>query len=65
MKIFGIFRGFPGLGRVVVGAGLLSMLKARGHEVKAYSYLQGNAVLVGILGGGSKMTSRNFVQSTI
>ena len=45
MKIFGIFRGFPGLGRVVAGAGLLSTLKTRGHEVKAYSYLQGNAVL--------------------
>ena len=45
MKIFGIFRGFPGLGRVVAGAGLLKELKTLGHEVKAYSYLQGNAVL--------------------
>lgn len=45
MKVFGIFRGFPGLGRVVAGAGVLSTLKMRGHEVKAYSYLQGNDVL--------------------
>lgn len=45
MKIFGIFRGFPGLGRVVAGAGILSTLKSHGHEVKAYSYLQGNSVL--------------------
>ena len=45
MKIFGIFRGFPGLGSAVAGAGILNMLKSRGHEVKAYSYLQGNAVL--------------------
>ncbi len=45
MKVFGIFRGFPGLGRVVAGAGLLKTLAARGNEVKAYSYLQGNALL--------------------
>ena len=45
MKIYGIFRGFPGLGRVVAGAGILSELRDRGHEVKAYSYLQGIDVL--------------------
>ena len=41
MKIYGFFRGFPGLGRVMSGIGLLSMLKDMGHQVKAYSYLQG------------------------
>lgn len=45
MKIFGVFRGFPGLGRVVAGASILSELRRRGHEVKAYSYLQGLPVL--------------------
>lgn len=45
MKIFGIFRGFPGLGRVVAGSGLLKTLAERGHKVKAYSYLQGNDLL--------------------
>ncbi len=41
MRIYGIFRGFPGLGRVVSGIALLSELQSRGNEVKAYSYLQG------------------------
>lgn len=41
MRIYGIFRGFPGLGRVMSGISLLTSLKKLGHEVKAYSYLQG------------------------
>lgn len=41
MKIYGFFRGFPGLGRVMSGISILTSLKALGHEVKAYSYLQG------------------------
>lgn len=43
MKIYGIFRGFPGLGRVMSGISILSALKNEGHEVKAYSYMQGIA----------------------
>ena len=41
MKIYGFFRGFPGLGRVVSGISILSTLKEMGNEVRAYSYLQG------------------------
>ncbi|MCR4656324.1 MAG: hypothetical protein K5770_08870 [Lachnospiraceae bacterium] len=41
MKIYGVFRGFHGLGRVMFGISMLSMLREAGHEVKAYSYLQG------------------------
>lgn len=40
-KVFGIFRGFPGLGRVSPGIALLKELKKNGHEVVAISYLQG------------------------
>ena len=45
MKIFGVFRGFPGLGRVVSGLSILTMLRKEGHEVKGYSYLQGVSAL--------------------
>lgn len=45
MKIFGIFRGFPGLGRVVSGIALLDELREKGHSIKAYSYLQGNDLI--------------------
>lgn len=45
MKILGIFRGFPGLGRVVSGVNLLKELEKKGHEVYGYSYLQGLDVL--------------------
>mgnify|MGYP001178313516 CR=1 FL=1 len=42
MKAIGIFRGFPGLGRVVAGVEILNHLKKSiGLEVKAISYLQG------------------------
>lgn len=41
MRVYGIFRGFPGLGRVISGISLMTELKKRGHEVKVYSYLQG------------------------
>ena len=40
MKVYGIFRGFPGLGRVMSGISILSALKNEGHVVKAYSYMQ-------------------------
>ena len=42
-KVLGIFRGFPGLGRVVAGVSLLETLRDKyGYEVKFISYLQGN-----------------------
>lgn len=45
-KILGIFRGFPGLGRVVSGVSLLETLKEQyGYEIKIVSYLQGNRYL--------------------
>lgn len=39
--IIGIFRGFPGLGRVSAGIALLKELQQRGFEVAAISYYQG------------------------
>ena len=46
MKILGIFRGFPGLGRVVSGVSLLEELRDKYNcEVKAISYLQGSKYL--------------------
>ena len=46
MKVLGIFRGFPGLGRVVSGVALLEALRDEHDcEVKAISYLQGNKYL--------------------
>lgn len=46
MKILGIFRGFPGLGRVVSGVSLLEELRDQYNcEVKAISYLQGSKYL--------------------
>lgn len=46
MKVLGIFRGFPGLGRVVSGTALLETLRDEHNcEVKAISYLQGNKYL--------------------
>lgn len=46
MKILGIFRGFPGLGRVVAGVSLLEELRDRfGYKVKFISYLQGKQYL--------------------
>ena len=42
MKILGIFRGFPGLGRVVSGVALLETLRDKYDcEIKCISYLQG------------------------
>ncbi len=40
-KVYGIFRGFPGLGRVSSGIALLKDFKKRGYEVAAISYYQG------------------------
>ena len=46
MKILGLFRGFPGLGRVVAGVSLMETLKSQfGFKTKAISYLQGNTYL--------------------
>lgn len=45
MKIFGVFRGFPGLGRVVSGVSLLNELRKKGYEVSGYSYMQGKDIL--------------------
>ena len=46
MKILGIFRGFPGLGRVVAGVSLLEEMRdSFDHEVKFISYLQGKKYL--------------------
>ncbi len=42
MRIAGIFRGFPGLGRVVSGSEILSSLKHQGAEVKLFTYMQGS-----------------------
>ncbi len=42
MKITGVFRGFPGLGRVIAGTELIESLKNEySCEVMAFSYLQG------------------------
>lgn len=45
-RILGIFRGFPGLGRVVAGVSLLETLRDDyGFDVRVISYLQGNKYL--------------------
>ena len=45
-KVLGIFRGFPGLGRVVAGVSLLETLRDKyGCGVRFISYLQGNKYL--------------------
>ena len=45
-KMLGIFRGFPGLGRVVSGVSLLETLKEQyGCDIKIITYLQGNRYL--------------------
>lgn len=45
-KIFGIFRGFPGLGRVVSGVSLLETFRDNyGCTIEAFSYLQGKQYL--------------------
>lgn len=54
MRILGIFRGFPGLGRVVSGVGILETLRERYNcEVEIISYLQGKDYLA--LTGDYKM----------
>lgn len=46
MKVLGIFRGFPGLGRIVSGVSLLETLRDRYNcEIEIISYLQGNRYL--------------------
>jgi len=43
MKAIGIFRGFPGLGRVVAGLDILNQLQLSANlEAIVYTYLQGN-----------------------
>ena len=45
-KILGIFRGFPGLGRVVAGVSLLETLRDNYNcDIRIISYLQGNKYL--------------------
>lgn len=45
-RVLGIFRGFPGLGRVVAGVSLLETLRDKYDcTVKFISYLQGNKYL--------------------
>ncbi len=45
-KVLGIFRGFPGLGRVVAGVSLLETLRDKYDcDVRFISYLQGNKYL--------------------
>lgn len=47
-KIAGLFRGFPGLGRVMSGMEILDSLRDEfGCEIKAFSYWQGEAYLRG------------------
>lgn len=46
MKIVGIFRGFPGLGRVVSGVELLQNFhREHGAEIYIHTYLQGEVLL--------------------
>ena len=46
MKIAGIFRGFPGLGRVVSGVELITHFKDHYNaDIRAFSYLQGEKYL--------------------
>ena len=46
MKVYGILRGFPGLGRVMSGMTLLSELRDRYiAQIRLYTYCQGNTVL--------------------
>ncbi|MCZ2695830.1 glycosyltransferase [Bacteroides fragilis] len=45
-KALGIFRGFPGLGRVVAGVSIMETLRDRyGYDIRMISYLQGNKYL--------------------
>lgn len=45
-KVLGIFRGFPGLGRVVSGVSILETLRDEyGCIIEAFSYLQGKEYL--------------------
>ncbi len=45
-KVLGLFRGFPGLGRVVAGVSLLEVLRDNYDcDIKFISYLQGNKYL--------------------
>lgn len=46
MRVYGLLRGFPGLGRVMSGMTLLSELRDRYNaQVRLYTYCQGNSVL--------------------
>jgi len=46
MNILGVFRGFPGLGRVVSGISILESLRdCYGYNIEIISYLQGNKYL--------------------
>ncbi len=45
-KIYGIFRGFPGLGRVSSGIAILKEFQKKGYEIAAISYFQGTEALL-------------------
>lgn len=64
MRIAGIFRGFPGLGRVVSGTEILSSLKHQGAEVKLFTYMQGSEY-VESLGYSTSYDVRNTDISSI
>lgn len=44
--VIGVFRGFPGLGRVSAGIALLKEVQQKGVEVAAISYYQGTEALI-------------------
>ena len=44
MKIYGIFRGFAGLGRVVSGMGIIKRFEKDGCEVRVFTYAQGLSI---------------------
>lgn len=47
-KVLGIFRGFPGLGRVVSGVSILEQLQNKyNYQIEIITYLQGNKYLEG------------------
>jgi len=48
MKVAGIFRGFPGLGRVVGGTELVSIFRDFGSDVKIFTYMQGAEYVTGL-----------------
>jgi len=48
VKVAGIFRGFPGLGRVVGGTELVSIFRDHGSDVMIFTYMQGAEYVTGL-----------------